>query len=187
MRRQVRTLAWRIVRKKIRQEQSTTPWIARPNQQEQFSEAFLLAIAAVAGCASARPNPDHDSIDWTLSCRLPRRPKIDIQLKSTIVDGTSQKEIRYKLKEKNFRELSLTDLVVPRLLILVVVPGAVEDWLDFAPDHLVLYKCAYWLSLAGAREMTDIKHFTVTVPRANQFTPEVLREFMRKVDGGEPL
>jgi hypothetical protein len=164
----------------------SSPWIARPNQQEQFSDAFLLAVAAAAGCASARPAPDHDSIDWTLSCRLPRRPKIDIQLKSTAIDRPEQ-DIRYRLKEKNFRELSFTDLVVPRLLVLVVVPQDVGNWIDFSPDRLILYKCAYWLSLAGAEKSSDNKSFTATIPRCNQFTSEVLRDLMRKVDNGEPI
>ncbi len=163
------------------------PWIARPNQQEQFSDAFLLAITAAAGCATARPHPDHDSIDWTLSCRLPRRPKIDIQLKSTSVDAGSQKEIRYRLKEKNFRELSLTDLVAPRLLVLVVVPEDVEDWIECSPDRLVLRRNVYWLSLAKAGELNNSKSFTVSIPRSNLFTPQALRDFMRKVENGEPL
>ena len=157
------------------------------NQQEQFSDAFLLAISAAAGCALARPHPDHDSVDWTLSCRLPRRPKIDIQLKSTSVESKSQKEMRFRLKEKNFNDLSLTDVVVPRLLVLVTVPEDVEDWLRFSANHLSLYRCAYWLSLAGHKKLDDNKFFTVNIPRSNLFTSEVLRHFMRKVDSGEPL
>ena len=50
--------------------------------QEQFSKAFILSIASLAGCGAAVPEPDVDSIDWTLSCRLPRRPKLDLQVKS---------------------------------------------------------------------------------------------------------
>ncbi len=172
---------------KARIKEAPGAWIARPTQQEQFSDAFLLAIAAGAGCASSRPGPDHDSIDWTLSCRLPRRPKIDIQLKSTSVADVSHKAIRYRLKAKNYRELSLTDLVVPRLLVLVIVPEDLEDWLCFSPDRLVLHRCAYWVSLAGAGELSDNKFFTVNIPRSNLFTSGALRHFMHKVDNGEPL
>ena len=35
--------------------------------QEQFSKAFILATASLAGCSVAEPKPDDDSIDWTLS------------------------------------------------------------------------------------------------------------------------
>jgi hypothetical protein len=169
------------------QNAGTNPWIARPSQQEQFSDAFLLAIAAGAGCAVGRPSPDNDSVDWTLSCRLPRRPKIDIQLKSTSAGGGSEKEIRYRLKAKNCRELSLPDLVVPRLLVLVVVPEDVEDWLCFSPRSLTLHKAAYWLSLAGGKKLSNSKSFMVSIPGSNLFTSEVLRHFMKKVEAGEPL
>ena len=159
----------------------------RPLQQEKFSEAFLHAIAAGAGCASSKPFPDHDSIDWTLSCRLPRRPKIDIQLKSTAVPKVSQECIRYRLKAKNFRELSLTDLAVPRLLVLIVVPSDVEDWLCFSPERLILRQCAYWLSLAGTGRIGENKAVTVKIPGNNLFTSEVLRNLMHTVNNGEPL
>ena len=48
--------------------------------QEQFSKAFILLIASLAGCGAAIPELDVDSVDWTLSCRLPRRPKLDLQI-----------------------------------------------------------------------------------------------------------
>jgi hypothetical protein len=64
--------------------------MARTAQQEVFGDAFLTAIAAVAGCAMSMRRPDNDSIDWTLSCRLSRRPKLDIQMKTwTGDDGSS--------------------------------------------------------------------------------------------------
>jgi hypothetical protein len=40
--------------------------------QEQFSKAFIVATASLAGCSIAEPRPDDDSIDWTFEVR-PRR------------------------------------------------------------------------------------------------------------------
>jgi hypothetical protein len=34
-------------------------------QKEQFSNAFIYAVASVAGCSVAKPSVDHDSVDWT--------------------------------------------------------------------------------------------------------------------------
>ncbi len=84
--------------------------------QEQFSKAFILAIAALAGCGAAAPEPDIDSIDWTLSCRLPRRPKLDLQVKSTRTAPEGGDHVAYKLKRKNYDDLSLPELLAPRLL-----------------------------------------------------------------------
>src|SRR5690242_13708766 len=82
--------------------------------QEQFSKAFVLAVAALAGCSAAQPEPDVDSIDWTLSCRLaPRRPKLDLQVKSTINDAGPLELIHYPLRRKNYDELILTNLLTP--------------------------------------------------------------------------
>jgi hypothetical protein len=58
--------------------------MARTMQQERFADAFLLAVAAVAGCTYAKPEVDDDSIDWTLSRRLtPRRRRATIHTSAT--------------------------------------------------------------------------------------------------------
>ena len=69
--------------------------MARTARQEGFGDAFLLAVAVVAGCAVSRPRPDDDSIDWTLSCKLRRRPKLDVQMKTTSTDDGTGDVIRY--------------------------------------------------------------------------------------------
>jgi uncharacterized protein DUF4365 len=163
------------------------PWTARANQQEQFSDAFLMAIAAAAGCAASRPFPDNDSIDWTLSCRLSRRPKLDIQLKSTIFQDNAIGDIRYLLKIKNYNDLILEDLVAPRILVLVTVPRHTEDWLSMTSENLLLRHTAYWRSLAGEPRLRNTKARTVTIPQRNLLTPMALRDLMLRINDGEPL
>lgn len=156
--------------------------------QEQFSKAFVLAVAALAGCAAAEPRPDHDSIDWTLSCRLaPRRPKIDLQVKSTATASGSDAAIRYPLKRKNYDELIPTDLLAPRLLVLIVVPADPTTWLALSPEALVLRHCAYWASLRGLPATANESTVTVQVLRANLFDTENLIGLMRTInEGGVP-
>jgi hypothetical protein len=85
-----------------------------------------------------------------LSCRLaPRRPKLDLQVKSTSDCTGTEAAIHYPLKRKNYDELILADLLTPRLLVLVVVPQDPPAWLTAAPEALVLRHCAYWVSLRG--------------------------------------
>lgn len=156
--------------------------------QEQFSKAFVTAVASLAGCAAAEPWPDHDSIDWTLSCRLPpRRPKLDLQVKSTSTPSAEEGHIRYALKRKNYDELIPTDLLAPRLLVLVVVPSQPAAWLSMSSDSLVLRHCAYWASLRGLPPTENDRSVTVEVPRANLFDAEALTRLMQVInEGGVP-
>ena len=87
-------------------------------RKEQFSNAFL---AAVSGCSISKPVPDIDTIDWTLSNRLPRRPKLDVQLKCTSSDDGTGDLIAFELKRKNYDDLILTNLIDPRILVVVTV------------------------------------------------------------------
>ena len=167
------------------------PWrdlgMAQTAQQEGFGDAYLLAVAGVAGCATSLRRPDDDSIDWTLSCRLARRPKLDIQMKTTTAIDGSGNPIQYRLKVKNYNDLVLTDILAPRILVLVLLPSNVEEWLDMSPTALILHCCSYWTSLRG--QLTSDNEYTVTVPvpRSNMFTVEALGGMMAQInEGGAP-
>ena len=151
-------------------------------QQECFGDAFLLAVAGVAGCAVALRRPDDDSIDWTLSCRLPRRPKIDVQMKTWSGDDCSSDPIRYPLKRKNYDDLILTDVVVPRILVLVTIPKDIGEWTAWSAEQLTLRRCGYWMSLAGLPQSDNETTVTVSVPRANVLTAEALKDMMQRVN-----
>lgn len=161
--------------------------MARTAQQELFGDTFLLSVAGVAGCAASLRRPDDDDIDWTLSCKLPRRPKLDVQMKTWIGDDGIGEVIRYPLKRKNYDGLRLTDVVAPRLLVLVTLPRDIEEWLLLSPDQLVLRRCGFWRSLAGQAPTDNEATITVEVPRANLLTVNALRDIMRRInEGGLP-
>lgn len=157
-------------------------------RQEQFADAFLLAVAAVAGFQAMKPPVDNDSVDWTIASRLPRRPKIDVQMKSRgIEDADADDIIRYDLKRKNYDDLILTDILAPRLLVLVLVPKDIGGWLELNPQQLVLRRCAYWLSLAGHPPTTNDTTVRVGVPRANLLNVASLESLMQRANDQEPL
>lgn len=156
-------------------------------QQEGLGDAFLMALAATAGCAAARPNPDDDSVDWTLSSRLPRRPKIDIQVKTWMGDDGLGPALRYPLKIKNYNDLRLSNVVVPRLLILIAIPASVSDWTSCSTNELALRHCSYWASLLDMEEVANETAVTIHVPRANVVTPDSLKGLMKKVNDGVAL
>jgi len=157
-------------------------------RREQFANAFLLTVAAVAGFSAAKPDVDNDSVDWTIASRLPRRPKIDIQMKTwDAEDARGNAIIHYGLKRKNYDDLILTDLFTPRLLVLVLVPPDIRNWLELTPDQLVLRHCAYWVSLAGHPATDNETKIQVSVPRSNLLNVISLEGLMQRANDQEPL
>jgi hypothetical protein len=156
--------------------------MAHSSRQELFGDAFLLAIAAVAGCGCSQRRPDDDSIDWTLSCRLDRRPKLDVQMKTWTGDDGSTDPIRYALKVKNYDDLIAADVLCPRILVVVTVPESPDHWLTLSPEQLALRRCAYWVSLAGPPPSENETTVTISVPRENLLTVAALESMMRRIN-----
>lgn len=162
-------------------------------QMEQFSRAYVAAIAAQAGCNSSRPEVDDDSVDIVLSmkgmtnCKR-TRAILEIQLKCThSADFSGEKEdFPFPLSIKNYDDLR-AEVIVPRLLVVVHVPKDCQDWTRQTEEQLCLYRCAYWLSLAGRPESDNNTSVTVHIPRANIFSVEFLKEAMRSCANGEAL
>jgi hypothetical protein len=166
---------------------TTSLGMAQAARQECFGDAFLLAVAGAAGCAASLRRPDDDSIDWTLSCRLTRRPKLDVQMKTWTGDNGSSDPIRYALKRKNYDVLIITDVFSPRILVLVTVPADDGEWMSLSSEQLVLRRCAYWASLAGLQPSENEHTVTISVPRANVLTDKVVQELMRQINDGGSL
>jgi hypothetical protein len=154
------------------------------SHQDCFGDAFILAVASVAGCAISSRRPDNDSIDWTLSCRLDRRPKLDVQMKTTTTDEGRGSAISYSLKRKNYDDLIPVEVICPRVLIVVTLPRDLSRWLSMSATELVLCHCAYWVSLRGLPPSDNKNTVTVDVPRANLFTPDSLVTMMRTINSG---
>ncbi len=159
--------------------------------KEQFSIAYVRAVASVAGFSVSIPDVDDDSVDMVLAGRIvegvPSRPRIDLQLKCTSEDVLREGEVVYPLKRKNYDELRLTDLVVPRLLVVVHVPESEAEWLRQTEDELALRRCGYWATLFGQPETTNTSRVTVRMPRVNVFDVAGLRALMGRAARKEPL
>ena len=154
-------------------------------RKEQFSNAFVQAVASVAGFALSKPNVDEDSIDWTISARssqqTPKRPKLDVQLKCTSTLQTSGDAFSFPLKIKNYDDLRVEEVHVPRILVVVSVPERIEDWLTQTPEQMILKKCGYWVSLRGQPSTINSETVTVRVPADQVFTPEAVRAILQRI------
>ena len=96
-------------------------------QKEQFSRAYVQAVAACAGFAWSVPSVDDDSVDMTLHQTggrgTVRSPQLALQLKCKAMGTPAEDEFSHWLKLKNYDDLRDTTVVVPRILVVVLRSG----------------------------------------------------------------
>jgi len=160
-------------------------------RMEQFSRAYVAAVAAGAACGMTRPDPDNDSVDLSLKQKtidgVRRSPQLDLQIKATSANCIGGEEVKFPLIIKNYEELRPTNLLIPRILVVVVMPDDIIEWLDHDETMLALKKCGYWVSLYGAPSTSNTTSITISLPRTQVFGVQALDQiFVRLSSGGMP-
>jgi hypothetical protein len=163
-------------------------------QKEEFSYAYISAVASVAGYSfQIAPRPlDLVGVDVTITGLVSpgsrRRIRLDLQLKCTSQDLLNNEVIKYPLEIKNYNELRNTNPDDdPLLLVVFLVPEKVEHWLQQTETELCLKRCAYWISLRDQASSTNQTNVTVYLPRQNVFSVDALKTFMQKIAAGEAI
>ena len=138
-------------------------------QKEQFSNAFVVAVAAAAGFVTGKWDVDDDSIDWQVAASgghgTRRSPRLELQLKCTASPSIADGSIRFPLSAKNYEDLIPENISVPRILVVVSVPTLVSDWFTLSDESEV--------------------SVTVDVPIAQRFDVSALSAMMERVRAGE--
>ena len=162
-------------------------------QKQQLSVAYVHAVAARAGYACQIINVDDDSVDVQLAAKgrihdkaVLRSPKIDVQLKATAQRVLGDEHLAFSLKLKNYNDLREESLV-PRLLVVLLLPEDDGRWLEQTEDQMISRHCAYWRSLLGQPETDNATSVAVHLPREQRFTVASLRALMEKVSRREAL
>lgn len=154
-----------------------------------FGLAYVRAVAHAAEyfVQEAGRGLDGDGVDLTLFRRGPgglvRSPRLDLQVKTTSTT-LGELSFAYDLKVKNYEELRSTQLQVPRILVVVVVPEQVQEWLVATEEQLVLRRCGYWRSLRGAAPTTNTSTIRVEIPRNATFTVAQVQQLMNGIANG---
>ncbi len=159
-------------------------------QKEQFSKAFVHAISTVAGYKAATPTEiDDDSVDYMVSATggngTIRSPKLEMQLKCTAVPSLLDDGLHFPLEIKNYNDLIPVNLQVPRILVVVIVPASVSEWILQSEDELSMRKCAYWISLRGFPVSGNETNQTVILPNDQLMTVEALTSIMNRIAAGD--
>ena len=150
--------------------------------------------SARAGYTCQVKTVDEDSVDirdrgerlsfinkWVL-----RSPRIEVQLKATSSPQLRTNHLTFRLPSKNYRDLRDTTLI-PRLLVVLVLPKDPAEWIETSEECMISRRCAYWVSLLGTAETTNVKTVSINLPRSHLFNVDQLRELMERVARKEPL
>ena len=154
----------------------------------QYSEAYAIAIASAARCEILHSKIDEDSVDLTLASMrdgsVYSHPKLDIQLKATSQDILREHHLAFPLKVKNYNDLKIANIHVPRILVVMIMPLDPNLWLRHEEHRTRMYRCGYWMSLRGEPDTANDTTQTVYVPRINIFNKAALEGMMDRVSQG---
>jgi hypothetical protein len=159
---------------------------------EMLQNGYLHAVAAAAGCALAKPTPDVDGIDW-IATHASKEHTVDpvadvwLQLKATAqwapTDLTGKPGFSFVLKNKHLTKLNMSPATKVRLLVVMIVPPDVADWVEATEDYFALRHACYWANLEGTAP-TGQTQTTVSVPTQNVFDDRGLCDIMSKIGAG---
>ena len=148
-----------------------------------MSLAYVRAVIFRAGFRLSSPVVDDHGIDGTIVDPDRRRiNRVDFQIKSTIRHEIRDDAIVYDLRVEDYNRLIIED-DVPRVLVLYIMPEDEDQWLAQSEDELCLRKCSYWVSLMGLPRSRNLSTVRVSVPLANPFDQDGLREMFRQLIG----
>jgi hypothetical protein len=115
-----------------------------------------------------------------------RRPRLEFQAKATSQHLVRSDHISFPLPIKNYNDLR-ADVVIPRLLIVVIIPDNEAEWLIHSEKELRMRRCGYWVSLFASPCVTNQTSVTIQIPRVQLFDGNQLRQLMDKMQRGVPL
>ena len=151
--------------------------------QEQFSLAYVTAIASAAGYQVEPFKFDPDSIDCALLGKTGKRARIEVQLKATSVKNYIKDDhIAYPLPLKNYEDLRV-DTWTPRMLVVLYMPEQhPQESMEWSVNELCVQHCAYWMNLRGLPEKANHNNVTVHVPLNQPLSVDNMRKLMATVE-----
>lgn len=161
----------------------TDAWLSDNDRKEALSLAYIAAIAARSGYATARWDYDRGSEDLLIRAKGGMHPQIAIQAKATAEPNWHANGLHFRLERKNYDDLR-ANRQNPLILVVLELPADEARWLDCTVDALILRRSAFWLSLKGYAEI-DAGSKTVVLPEAQRLDPPSLKDLMQRAREGE--
>jgi hypothetical protein len=155
-------------------------------KKEEFSYGYLKMIGAKSGLAIENHGRsiDNQGIDIQIvyagKIKNVHTPRIDAQVKCTSQDIEREDYINFSLDIKTYEILRNKLVYVPIILIVVLVPENLDEWIDINDKRTISKKCAYWISLTGYPSSNNQKNLKVKIPKTNLITPESLSNIIKR-------
>ncbi|NEQ69240.1 MAG: DUF4365 domain-containing protein [Symploca sp. SIO2D2] len=155
-------------------------------KKEEFSYGYIQLICSISGCSVEKSGRarDNSGIDVTIIASDEigdiDSPRIDAQVKCTTLAKENNDVVKYPLKVENYNKLINLKCFVPQILIIVLVPQNIDNWLEISEKETIMKKCGYWISLKGKEQTNNKKTVTVEIPKENLFTPEAISKLMQQ-------
>ncbi|MCB9567807.1 MAG: DUF4365 domain-containing protein [Myxococcales bacterium] len=154
-------------------------------RKEEFSKAYVQAIAAACGFTVGTWSQDHGCIDVTL--RSPEKASIDLQLKASSRENIAHGgHLSVQVERTHYDQMRAERVSQPHYLVLLWMPKDEDAWLSQSQEELVLRKCAYYVLMTGKPPATADDP-TVQVPLSQVFTAQALKSIMEASYRGDHL
>ncbi|PRQ07379.1 DUF4365 domain-containing protein [Enhygromyxa salina] len=161
--------------------------------QENFSLAYVRAVAAAAGFSVQSLDDDYDSVDllvmatgnvkWNGQVAAGRSPSVALQVKCSCVAAPKDGALKFPISIKNYNDLRDPGRITPAVLVVLYVPRQWSSRLKWSEKSLILRRVAYWKNLRGEPPTSNADNVTVTMTEF--FSPESLTQLMYRVAHGE--
>lgn len=155
-------------------------------RKEMFSMAYISAIAAQVGLEVSNTKYEAGSVDGMLTPGRGKSRQLNFQAKATAQDVLRDEYVAFRLNKKNYNDLCDPGVTVPIILVVLIMPDDMNEWLTHTADELTLRRCAYWTSLRDKSE-TEQETETIHIPTVKMFDQNQLADMWSRVrNGGLP-
>jgi hypothetical protein len=158
--------------------------------KQSYSLAFTHAIAAAARCTISDLRSDVERVDYTVRQVARHRryssAQVDVQMKCTEQHVLRDDGVYWRLSREHYDDLRDPDRYNKVILVVLLVPPNVQEWLVMEPDHMVLHGAAYWTCIQDQPAIPGSSK-TVVLPRTNAYNVDQLLRILQRIgDGGRP-
>lgn len=159
--------------------------------KERLHFAYVHAVVAKAGAATARPDPDvGEDLSISLVQRLPNGKYMPTgflfhcQLKATTTSELDNNYVIYDMEADAYNKLATWEGTAPCILILFRLPEEDCSWLALNEEQFLMKNCCYWYHITDPPTQNSSKK-RIKIPRTQIFTPEVVEDLLQRVRQGK--